>query len=144
MKATGEILAMCAFIAVVTAALVVLELFPADKLIPAAKSLGIVLCALAFSLAAASALIDSNAGPTILAMAVMVGVIVAALSFLSFIEWDKLWPGAVSLGIVLFTLALVFAAVNKMANKDMLVTALSIVAILGTIIGGLKVLSAVK
>lgn len=117
LKATGTILAMCAFVAVATGSLMVLSIFPAEKMIFGAISLGIVLIALGLSLVGAGKVADKDTYRTVLAMAAMVGAITVALGVLSLISWKNLLKGAIALGSVLLVLAADFYASSKITDK---------------------------
>lgn len=104
-KATGTILAMCAFIGTATAALAVLTILPGDKLLVGALALGGVLVALAYALEKAGSIADPKVYKVILSMAVMVGTITISLGVLSMIKWQKLLTGASALGGVLWAVA---------------------------------------
>ena len=140
-KATGTILAMCAFILTVTASLAILSLFPAEKLIAGAVGLGITLIALAIALAGASQITDKDSYKTILAMAIEIGVIVAALAILSMIPVDKLLISAGVLGTLLGVLALDFYAVSKITEKLSFISILAMALNIGVIAASLYVLS---
>ena len=144
LKATGTILAMCLFVGTVVVALTVLAIFPAEMLKKGALALGGILLVLGLVLVMASKIGGEAAGKVVLGMAALIGAIVISLALLSFIEPDKLMPGALALGGVLFVVALVFAGVSKITNEDAWKTVLSMVAVIGAVIGGLYVLSSVE
>ena len=146
LKLAGTLLAMCALLVTITGVLMVLTSFPVNKIFNVIVGLGLVLGTLAAILGITSQLLNGNdkAGNAILAMAVMVAAIVAALIILTFVEWNKLLPGAFALGVVLFTLALVFAGIGKITNTEAYITVLSMCAVLAGVIIGLKALSNVE
>lgn len=139
----GTLLAMCALIITITGTLMVLTSFPVNKILNVIVGLGLMLMTLAKIMQMTALLLngDAKAGNTILAMAVMVAAIVGALVVLSFVEWTSLIPATFSLGIVLFTLSLVFAAVAKITNQEAYISVLSMCAVLAGVIIGLKALS---
>lgn len=139
----GTLLAMCALIITITGTLMVLTSFPVNKILNVIVGLGLMLMTLAKILQMTAQLLngDAKAGNTILAMAVMVAAIVGALVVLSLVEWTSLIPATFSLGIVLFTLSMVFAAVAKITNQEAYISVLSMCAILAGVIIGLKALS---
>ena len=140
LKAGGTILAMCAFIVTAVAAIAILAVFPAEALKKGALALGGILLTLAAIILAASKMTNASAGAVVLGMAIIIGTIVAALAFLSFIDWTKMVPGAFSLGVVLLTIALVFSAVAGITNENAHKTVYAMVAMVGVIalaLGGL-------
>ena len=140
LKAGGTILAMCAFIVTAVAAIAILAVFPAEALKKGALALGGILLTLAAIILAASKMTNASAGAVVLGMAIIIGTIVAALAFLSFIDWTKMVPGAFSLGVVLLTIALVFSAVAGITNENVHKTVWAMVAMVGVIalaLGGL-------
>lgn len=143
-KATGTILAMCAFIATAVAAISILSVFPADKLKKGALALGSILLILATVLLAASKMANASAGAVVLGMAVIIATIVAALAFLSFIDWAKMIPGAFSLGVVLLAIAVVFNAVAKITDENIWKTVAAMVGMVAVVVGGLFALSKVE
>lgn len=140
LKAGGTILAMCAFIVTAIAAIAVLAVFPAEALKKGSLALGGILLTLAAVIFAAAKMTNASAGAVVLGMAIIIGTIVAALAFLSFIDWTKMVPGAFSLGVVLLTIALVFSAVAGITNENVHKTVYAMVAMVGVIalaLGGL-------
>lgn len=143
-KAAGTILAMCAFIATAVAAIVILAVFPAEALKKGALALGGILLTLAVVLLAASKMSNASSGAVVLGMAIIIATIVAALAFLSFMDWTKMLPGAFSLGVILLAVALVFSAVAKITNENIWKTVAAMVAMVAVVTGGLYVLSKVE
>lgn len=128
LKATGTILAMCAFLVVAVGALMILSIFPGEKLIKGAVALGIVLGTLAAALWGAGKISSPDAYKSIFAMALMVGAIVAALGVLSMIKWTELLKAGIALGGILIVLAIDFATVGKITNQKAWLNILSMVA----------------
>jgi hypothetical protein len=141
LKATGTILAMCVMIVTIVAALAVLSIFPAEKLLAGAASLGIVIIVLALALAGAGQIIDKEAWKTVLAMALEIGVIVAALGVLSMISGDRLLKAAVALGSILAVLAADFYTVSKSTKKTSFVDILAMTVAVAAITASLYFLA---
>jgi hypothetical protein len=140
-KATGTILAMCVMLVVIVGALAVLSIFPAEKLLAGATSLGIVIIVLALALAGAGQISSKESWKTILAMALEIGVIVAALGILSMISWENLLKAAVALGSILAILALDFYEVSKTTKGLSFVTILGMAAMVSVIAAALYFLA---
>lgn len=117
LKGTGSILAMCVFVGTAVAALMVLSAFPADKLLKGATALGLILVALAVSLAGAGKIAKPDAYKSVLAMAVMVGAITASLAALSMIDTESLKKACLALGSMLLALAIDFVAIGKITDE---------------------------
>lgn len=117
-KAAGTILAMCVMLATIVGALMVLQMIPGDQLLKGAISLGVVLLALGKALSGAGKSIKPDAAKSVLAMAVMVGTIVAAISILSLIPIEQLAKAGAALGAMLLLLSKDFNAAAKMSKKD--------------------------
>ena len=143
LKGTGAILAMCVFIAVAIAAMGILAIFPEEAFRKGATSLGIILGMLALTLVFISKSFNENAGKTVLGMAILIASIVASLAALSFVDKSTLLPAAISLGLVLLAVAVVFAAVGQIANEKSWGVVLSMVAVIAGVVAGLSVLSRV-
>lgn len=143
LKGTGAILAMCAFIATAIVAMGILAIFPEEAFRKGATSLGIILGMLALTLVFISKSFNENAGRTVLGMAVLIASIVASLAALSFVDKSTLLPAAISLGLVLLAVAVVFAAVGQIANEKSWGVVLSMVAVIAGVVAGLYVLSRV-
>lgn len=139
-KAGGSILAMAIFVGVVVAALMILSNFPAQKLLKGAVSLGIVLIALGASLKGARKA-KKDSFKSILAMAVMTGVIVAALGILAMIPMSKLLKSAVILGSVLLVLSTDFKAIAKIQSGKAAKAVLNMAIMVGVIGASLAVLA---
>ena len=140
LKAGGTVLAMAIFVAVIVAALAVLILLPTDKLKSASIALSGILLTLAVGLAAAGKITNDNTHKVVQAMAIMVGVIALSLVVLSFISWEKLAKGAISLGAVLLAVAAALKATGK-SNKSTYKTVLAMVVMVGVIALALVVLA---
>lgn len=117
-KAALSILALSGFLVVTVGALFILTLIPGEKLLSGAKALGLVLVALATSLVGAGKIIKPDVAKVVFNMAIMVGVITAALAVLSIIPFDKLAKAAVMLDSVLLTLAYTFKNAAKSGKGD--------------------------
>lgn len=128
-KATGAILAMCLFVGVAVAALMILSIFPDDKLIKGAVSLGILLGALAAALWGAGKVIEPNAYKSILSMALTVGAITVSLAVLSMVPLTELFKSAVALGAILLVLAKDFTAAGKISSDKGWLNILAMVAV---------------
>lgn len=142
-KGAAPILAMCVAIGAITAALVVLQLFPAEKLYPAAMALGAVLAAIAGGLFAVSYIKDEGASlwKAILSMAVTVGAITAALSLISLISWPNLIAATAALVLVLGTLAGGLFAASKITTADIWKPLVAMTANVLVIAGSLALLA---
>lgn len=139
------ILAMAVAISSIVLALSILSLFPVDKMLKGAVSLGLVLLALGVAVGAAGAISKGNKSSwqTVLAMAVDIVAIVVALSVLSMISWGNLMKGVVALGTVLLALAANFLAVSKITNEKIYAAIISMTVALGVIALSLLVLGMV-
>lgn len=122
-KAALSILALSGFLVVTVGALFVLTLIPGDKLLNGAKALGRVLVALAVALAGAGKVIKPEAAKVVFNMAIMVGVITAALAVLSIVPLPKLLKAAGVLDSVLLSLAFTFKNAAKSGKGDWQVVA---------------------
>lgn len=131
LKAMGSILAMCLFVATAVGALMILGLFPGDKLIKGALALGVVLFSLGKSLAGVAKISGKkDSYKTVLAMAIDVAAITAALGILSMIPVSKLTKSAIALGSILTILALDFNYISKISKKNTYLTVASMVGII--------------
>lgn len=117
-KAATTILALTAFLVIIVGALFILSLIPGEKLLNGAEAFGIVLVALATSLAGAGKIIKPEAAKVVFNMAIMVGVITAALAVLSIIPFENLMKAAVALDSVLLSLAFTFKNAAKSGKGD--------------------------
>ena len=144
LKAAGTILSLCALIVTIIGAIGILSIFPVEPLKKGVLSLGIILLMMAGILVLTSKASQGDPWKSVLAMSLMVGVVVAAIAFLSFIEWNRLIPSALSLGVVLLSIALVFSSVSKITNKMAWLNVLSMCAILYSVVKGLEILSKVE
>lgn len=141
-KAASTILSMIVFLAAIIAALFVLTIMPADKLINGAAALGVILVSLGFALAGAGQIAEKGTHKSVLAMALTVGAITAALAVLSMIPWDKLVVSAGSLGVILLILAANFKSLEKVEDaKKTLPAILAMIAVVAEISFALYVLS---
>ena len=140
-KATGTLLAMAVDIAVIVGALAVLSLFPAQKLIVGAVSLGIVLITLGVSMALSAKVVGKETWKSVLAMAINVGVITAALGILSLVPWAKLLKATLALGAVLLSMAGALYAASKITDKLSFISILAMAANVGVIAVALYTLS---
>lgn len=141
LKAAGTILAMCAFIAVVVAALAVLTLLPGEKLLKSAVALGAVLVALALALTGAGTITNDNTHKTVLAMAITVAAIVAALGILSMVPIGKLAKAVVALGAILLVLATNFKAIGSITDQSAIKAVVGMIAMTVTIVYSLYILA---
>jgi hypothetical protein len=140
-KGMGVLLSLALLIGVVVGALVVLSLFPAAALLKGAVALGLVLLSLAGTMYGVGKITEPDSYKAVLAMALMVGVITAALSVLSMIPAKALLKAAVALGTILLTLAVDFLAISKISNEKVYMTVLAMAIIVGTIALSLAVLA---
>ena len=129
----GAILSMCLFMAVAIAAMAVLAVFPHDKMLKGGMALGVILGVLALTVNWMAKNVSEGAGQTVLGLALLIASITVALAFLSFVSWQSLIPAAVSMGIVLLTVSVVFLAVSEMAGEDVWKTVLSLSAIVAVV-----------
>ena len=141
LKGAATILAMCAFIATTVASLAVLSIFPADKLLTGAITLGITLIALGLALAGAANIAGKNNWKTVLAMALEIGAITAALGVLSMLSGDDLLKASASLGAILLALAVDFLAVSKVTDTFSFASILAMAANIVIIASSLYVLA---
>lgn len=116
-KAAATIVAMCTLLGATVAALMVLSVFPLEKLAKAAAMLGITLLAVGGALFAASKITDPAAAESVLAMSAVIGAIASSLSILSIIPWQGLAKAALAIGAVLLALALNFNQIGKMSEN---------------------------
>lgn len=142
-KATGSLLAMCAVIVTMVAALMVLSLFPGEKLFNGAINLGLTLIALGVALSGAGKIVGKDSWKTVLAMAMEIGVITAAIGVLSLVSFPKLLKAAGILGALLLVLAVDFLAVSKITNELAYASILAMAANVAVIAVSLYVLSEV-
>lgn len=128
-KAGGTILAMAVFLGAVVAALFVLTLVPADKMLSGALAIGAVLIALGGSLYLAGKATTGINYKSILNMAIAVGVITAAITVLALIKPEKMIAPVIALGAILGILAIDFNYISKINtnNADRLVGAMVLV-----------------
>lgn len=135
MKAIGTVIAICIFIGVALAALKVLESFNPRNLLKGVLALAGVLIALGIALAGASNIKGLGSAATVVAMCLMIGVIVGAISFLSLLPGPALLKGAVALGSVLVVLAIAMAAAGNISGDWKTVGAMvaAIIAIAGSL-----------
>lgn len=141
LKAGPTIMGIAAFIGAVTSSLMVLQLIPFDKLIPAAATLGVLLVALGAALYGAGNIKDEGAGEAIKQMVLLVGVITSSLSVLALIPFDKLAKSTAVMGAMLLALALDFASIGKITNEKAYASVLGMVGILVAITASLKLLA---
>lgn len=139
--AFSAILAMCVFIGTAVASLIVLSIFPAERMIQGATALGILLGTLALALLGAGQVATKEAYKAVLAMAVGIGAIVLTLGVLSMVPVEKLFKAGVALGSMLLILASDFAAIGQIKNKDSYLSILSMVAAVVAIGASLSILS---
>lgn len=142
LKATGTILAICAFVAVAVGALIVLSIFPGDKLLKGAVALGAVLLALGGALYGAGKITNDKAYKAVVAMALVVGTITAALGILSMVPITKLAKAGAALGAMLFLLAGDFNAISKISGNGAYPAIVGMIATIITITGALVILAA--
>lgn len=109
LKGTGTILAMAAYIVIVTGALMLLATVNPVKLIGPTIALGVVLAALAGALFGAGKITEKTNWKSVMAMALNVGVILAALGILANVPLedlskatDALFKSLVGMAIALF------------------------------------------
>lgn len=140
-KAAGTILAMCLFVGVVVAALMILSIVPFNRLISGAVSLGIVLVSLGAALYGASKVSDEKTAKTVFNMAVVVGVIAGSLAILSLIKWPALLKACTALGSMLLIVAVDFLAVSKISNKEVHKTVFAMAAVIVAIAASLFILA---
>lgn len=134
-----SILALAGVIVAITISLAVLTRIDIDKLHGAAVTLGGVLIALAVAMGASS-LISEHAWKNTAALAAAVVAITLSLLILSFIAWEKLAKGAISIGSVLAALALAMRAAGTMSDKSFASTIAMVFAIV-VVVGALLVLA---
>lgn len=140
-KAAGTLLALALDIAVITGALMILSIIPAEGMLKGAVSLGLVMLALAGDLLAVSKITTPDANKAVLSMAVMVGAITAALGLLTLVPIKELAVSATALGVVLLALATDFLAVSKIANADIWQPIAAMIAAVIAIAGSLAILA---
>lgn len=140
-KAAGSILALTAFVGVVTASLAVLSIFEGDKLLKNAVSLGVVLAALGVSLGLASKVTTNENSKSILAMAGMIGVVTASLGLLSAIPMKNILSATVSLGAVLISLGAAFAGLGTVKDKGAISNMISMIGATLVLVGSIRILS---
>lgn len=140
-KGTGTLLALAADIGVITAALMVLSIIPAEGMMKGAVALGGVLLVLAGDLAAVSKITTQDTAKTVLNMAIMVGAITASLGVLSMVPVQELAVSAAALGTMLLVLAGDFLAISKISNESVWQPVVAMVGVLVTISGSLYILS---
>lgn len=140
-KAAGSILALTAFVGVVTASLAVLSIFEGEKLLKNAVALGVVLTALGASLSFASKITTKENSKSIIAMAAMVGVVTAALGLLSGIPMKNILSATISLGVVLTALGAAFAGLGTVKDKGAISNMISMVGTTLVLVGSIRILS---
>lgn len=140
-KGVGVLLALAFDIGVITTALMVLSIIPAEGMFKGALALGGVLLSLAADLWATSQITTADTAKTVLNMAIIVGSITAALGVLSFVSIPDLAKGATALGAMLIALAFDFLAVSKISNQSVWQSILGMVGIVVSITGSLFILS---
>lgn len=135
LKAVGTVIAICIFIGAALAALKALEDFQPKKLLKGVLALAGVLIALSIALAGASNIKGLGSAATVVAMCLMIGTIVGAISFLSLLPGPALLKGALALGSVLVVLAIAMAAASNISGDWKTVAAMigAIVAIAGSL-----------
>lgn len=136
-KATGTILAMCAFIATATASLLILSMVPWDRLVKGSVALGSILITLGVALVGAGKVADESASKAVMSMAVTVGVITASLAVLSLLPINKMLPAAITLGTMLSILAVDFNYISKTTNEKAWLTVLAMVGAVAMIAAAL-------
>lgn len=141
LKATGTILAMCAFVGTAVGSLIILSIFPAEKMIAGAVSLAILLGTLGLALAGAGRIVGKDVSKSVLNMALSVASIVVALGALSLIPLPLLIKSGVALGVLLTILAADFAAVGSIKNDKAHQSILSMVAALLAVTVSLTILA---
>lgn len=137
----GTILAMCVAIGTITLSLGVLTLFPAEKLKKGAEALAVVLLGLAGALYGSGKIASKDSWKSVLAMAIMVGVIVVALGVLSMISWEDLAKGAASLGVVLLAVGKSLDSASKIQNTDQLLALIAAMALVVVVADALQIIS---
>lgn len=142
LKATGTILAICAFTAVAVGSLIVLSIFPGDKLLKGAIALGAVLVALAASLYGAGQITNDKAYKAVIGMALTVGTITAALGILSMVPVEKLKKAGTAIGAMLLVMAVDFNAISKISGNGAWPAIVGMIATIITITGALVILAA--
>ena len=143
LKGTGTILALCAFLITAVGSIMVLGVLPVDNIKKGALGLAGILVSLALMLKFISGLVVEADWRTVLSLAAIVAVVTASLTILSFIDFTKILPGAISLGGVLLCIALVFQAVGEISNEGSWKIVLSMLGILAGVVAGLYILSSV-
>lgn len=115
-KAAGTLIALAFDIAVIVGALMILSIMPGEALTKGAIALGAVLLSLSKTLKSMSG-IQPETYKTVLAMAIMVGSIVAALGILSMVSPEGLIKGGAALGAMLLALAIDLVAAGKISSE---------------------------
>lgn len=141
LKAGPTILAIATFIGAVTTSLMVLQMIPFDKLLPAAAALGVLLVALGAALYGAGNIKDDGASKAIKQMVLLVGAITSGLSILALIPFDKLAKATAAMGAMLLALAVDFASIGKITNEKSYISVLGMVGMVVTITASLKILA---
>lgn len=132
-NAAGTLLAMAVMIAVIVAALFVLTILPADKLLQGSLALGGILLALALALMGAGTISKPDTWKTVLSMALLVAVVASALTILAIIPLDALAKAAITLGVILGIIAADLAAAGYASKGketwEVLVAMMGVVAV---------------
>lgn len=136
-KATGTILAMCAFLATMTGSLAILSFIPGMKLVPGAVALGALMIALGETFKIAGNTANPGLWKPILAMTAALGMIVVGLGVLSMANWAGLAVAAVAMGGVMLSVAGALTATSKLSNNKAWIVVGEMVAALGVIAYGL-------
>lgn len=118
LKALGTLVGICMALAVAVGALIVLSIFPGDKILKGAVSLGLILVALGAALYGAGKITEKDTYKSVLAMALITAVIVAALGVLSMVKWEKLLKATLSLGAVLLAMSEAFRGAGKASSAE--------------------------
>lgn len=140
-KAAATILALSVMLVVVVGALMILSIMPKEKLLDGAKALGAILVAVGVALYGAGKVTDKNAYKAVLAMALLVGVIVAALGILTLFDGKALLKGVVALDAVLLAIAYTFKNLGNVDGKKALVPMIAMIMVVAEIAGALYILS---
>lgn len=140
-QAAGTILAMCALVGSITAALMVLQGVPFESLLKGAVSLDLVLVAVGAALFGAGQVQDESAGQAVMNMSVLVGAIAAALGVLSMVDFVGLLKGATALDAVLLAIAYSLKQAGTISDESAAESVSSMVTLVGVIATSLVFLS---
>lgn len=140
-KAFGSILAACIFIGTCVGALMVLTIFPVEKILQGAIAIGGILLALGASLLMASKVTTLETTKSIFGMGMILSAIVAALAVLTIMDATRIIAATASLGIILGAVSACFYVLGKMDTEGVLPVALSMSALIGVIAYALYQLS---